>query len=565
MTSPADDPILALADEFTDRMHRADPFSASEFGVAEYDGQLPDVTRAGEDALVADLRGLQRRAEVLAASEPGPAGDEPTAADRRLVLAVLRSKLVTTLLDVQARAIEYTVTALPLSGPPVLMAVCARQTLPTEQSGADYLSRLRGSGDWIDETISRLRDGVRAGRTPVAALAEVGVQWAHGALAAPVPAAVRTPAAGVDWDGSGRWRAEVDRVGAEIVRPAIQRWRDVVADELLPIARGDAQAGIGALPGGAEDYERAIEVHTTLSFSAGDLHEIGRARIAELHAQARGLGAELGLDDLAAVLEAFRAGRGSDAAAAMEQSRQAIRRAEARVDTAFGPPVAPPCAVAAMPDTVAETGMAPHYTLPRADGSRPGTYWFNTKTPTVGTGWDLEAVAFHEAVPGHHLQLARAQSTAGLPRLLTQTLITVHAEGWGLYAERLAGELDLYSSVEQQIGSVFMELHRACRLVVDTGIHAFGWGRQQAYAFLAEHMPVPEPFLRAETDRYIAWPGQALAYLVGQREVLRLREYARTSLGPGFELSGFHGAVLDHGSIPMPALATAVQQWIDSV
>jgi uncharacterized protein (DUF885 family) len=207
--------------------------------------------------------------------------------------------------------------------------------------------------------------------------------------------------------------------------------------------------------------------------------------------------------------------------------------------------------------------MAPHYTRPRQDGSRPGTYWFNTQRATAGTGWDLEAVAFHETVPGHHSQLARLQRLTELP-LLQQLSVTVHAEGWGLYAERLAGEFGLYSGAEAEIGAVYVEMHRAARLVVDTGLHAFGWSRQQARAYLTEHVALAEGFLTDEIDRYIAWPGQALAYLVGQREILRLRERAQALLGSRFDLPAFNGAVLDSGNLPMPVLDRVVENWIAS-
>jgi uncharacterized protein (DUF885 family) len=197
---------------------------------------------------------------------------------------------------------------------------------------------------------------------------------------------------------------------------------------------------------------------------------------------------------------------------------------------------------------------------PWTDGSRPGTYWFNTLRPTAGTGWDLEATAFHETVPGHHSQLARLQLLPDLP-LVQQLVVTAHAEGWGLYAERLAGEFGLYSSVEAEIGSVYVELFRAARLVVDTGLHAFGWSRERAQQWFLEHVALAEGFLRNEIDRYIAWPGQALAYLVGQREILRLRDEARHAMGARFDLRAFNATVLDSGSVPMRVLADLVTSW----
>jgi uncharacterized protein (DUF885 family) len=226
-------------------------------------------------------------------------------------------------------------------------------------------------------------------------------------------------------------------------------------------------------------------------------------------------------------------------------------------------PLPDACVVTPMPPTVAEAGMAPHYTPPRTDGSRPGTYWFNTVRATAGTGWDLEATAFHETVPGHHSQLARVQLLPELP-LLQQLPFTTHAEGWGLYAERLAGEYGLYSSTEAEIGAVYVEMFRAARLVVDTGLHAFGWSRQRATDWFMEHVALAEGFLHNEIDRYIAWPGQALAYMVGQREILRLRDEARATTGARFSIPAFNAVVLDSGSLPMPVLADVVRRWSES-
>jgi uncharacterized protein (DUF885 family) len=214
-----------------------------------------------------------------------------------------------------------------------------------------------------------------------------------------------------------------------------------------------------------------------------------------------------------------------------------------------------------MPPVVAISGTAPHYTPPRLDGARPGTYWFNTLVPTAGTGWDLESVAFHEAVPGHHLQLSRIQLLSELPAMQRQRSITVFSEGWGLYAEQLAEEMGLYTGTESLLGSTAAALMRAARLVVDTGLHARGWSRQEALEFFVAHVPMPPRFLAAEVDRYIMWPGQALAYLTGKLEILRARDEAQRRLGPAFALPDFHAALLDSGSLPMPVLHQHIDRW----
>jgi uncharacterized protein (DUF885 family) len=216
-----------------------------------------------------------------------------------------------------------------------------------------------------------------------------------------------------------------------------------------------------------------------------------------------------------------------------------------------------------MPDVVALGGAAPHYTPPRLDGGRPGTFWFNTKRPTAGTGWDIDAVAFHETVPGHHLQLSRLQLLTGLPALQRQRSLPVFSEGWGLYAEQLADETGLYDGERGQLGAVSNALMRAVRLVVDTGMHAFGWSRERAVDYAVDHVPMPPEFMASEIDRYIVMPGQALAYLTGKLEIERLRDEARRRLGANFSLPAFHAAVLDHGSLPMPTLARSIGTWLD--
>jgi uncharacterized protein (DUF885 family) len=543
--------VRHLAQTLVDRLLSADPFAGTGLGLREYDALVPDPSRAAEEALGADLAAIAAQASGLT---PDGAGDAVT-------LEVVKAVCDRRRMSLDLRMDEFTVTAMPIAGPPALLAVLARTVLPDPQAAGDYLQRVKGAAGWIDATTARLDEGAARRRFPVGSLLGAALAWTDRTLAQPVPPAVLAPTPPEGWHGADAWRAELERVGREEIVPAIGRWRDRLA-ALRPQARPDEAAGIGALPGGAEDYERAIAVHTTLPMTADELHRIGLDEVARLEERARELGAAIGLTSLQDVRAAVRRSTSAlDPVVALGLAQDAVRRAETRAAEIMPQPLPDPCAVTPMPQTVAESGMAPHYTRPRKDGSRPGTYWFNTLRPTAGTGWDLEAVAFHETVPGHHSQLARLQRIADLP-LLQQLSVTVHAEGWGLYAERLAGEFGLYSGVEAEIGSVYVEMHRAARLVVDTGLHALGWSRQQARDYLLEHVALSEGFLTDEIDRYIAWPGQALAYLVGQREILRLRSQAQAALGDRFDLPSFNAAVLDSGNLPMPVLATVVENWI---
>jgi uncharacterized protein (DUF885 family) len=545
----------SLIDRYGEKSWEVSPFAASQYGIPGYDAEVPDASREGDEAWRSTLQGLLRDANAIATDEWSPAD--------RITLECLMGSVERGLDDLDMRESEYTVTPMPFSGPAQLLAIAARTILADGQAAEDYITRLRRSGGWIDQLTQRLREGAHDGRYPVDGTTREAIGWVQDVLAKPVPEALLAPKPPQGWDGESAWREQLDEVGSQVVAPALARWLDVVRDELLPRARPDSQAGLTHLPGGDDFYESAIRLHTTLDVSAQQLHDAGLAEIERLEARARELGAQIGLDSLEAALDGVRVSSTERTPEeAIEAATEAIRRAESRAHEVFPDPLPPPCVVSPMPPVVGASGMAPHYTPPRLDGGRPGTYWYNTQRATAGAGWDLEAVAFHEAVPGHHLQLSRQQLLSSLPDVQRQRSITVFSEGWGLYAEILAEEMGLFSDVRQQLGLVATTLMRAARLVVDTGLHAFGWSRQQARQFFHDHVPMPEAFVASETDRYIIMPGQALAYQTGKTEILRLRQLAMDTLGESFSLPAFHSAVLDNGSLPMPVLDSAVQAWI---
>ena len=201
---------------------------------------------------------------------------------------------------------------------------------------------------------------------------------------------------------------------------------------------------------------------------------------------------------------------------------------------------------------------------PDNDGSRPGTYFVNTADPAHKSRFETASVAYHEAIPGHHLQLAIATELDGVPTFQRLALgNTAYVEGWGLYAERLAEEMGLYADDLERIGMLAADSWRSCRLVVDTGLHALGWGRQQAIDFMTANAPVSVGEIEVEVDRYIGMPGQALAYKIGQREIFRLRAEARQRLADRFDIRSFHDAVLGSSSVSLPVLRLLVDQWVD--
>lgn len=545
--------VADLAERFHGAWLAVHPFYATLRGVTGYDELVPDDSEAGERAWRDRAEGFLEEARQME-RQPLSTSDTIT-----LACVTYGARQERAVLD--SAALDHTVTPMPFSGPALLFAVAERTVLLDTDAAEGYLLRLSRSGTWLDQQTERLRAGAAKGRYPVASLVEKAVAWAKPLLAQAVPEPLAAPEPPAGWAGAGSWREERDRLATEVVSPAFGRWLDALR-ELLPVARPDENAGLLHLPGGALDYLRAVEVHTTLQLTPEELHEVGLAEIERLEARAVKLGAAIGLSGLGAVHAGLRASaEGREPEVAMAEALGAIRRAETRTPELFTEPLAPPCAVCPMPSSVAASGMAPHYTPPRQDGGRPGTYWFNTERPTAGTGWDLEATAFHEGVPGHHLQLSRSQLLSTLPAMQRERTFTVFSEGWGLYAEQLAEEVGLYSGTESLLGAVALSLMRAVRLVVDTGLHAFGWSRSRAVEFAVAHAPFPADFLASEVDRYIVFPGQALAYLTGKNEILRLRDEARHSLGAAFSLREFHSTLLGSGSLPMPVLNRAVSDW----
>ena len=552
MTSPRD-----LADRFHRRWLEENPFTATMYGLPGYDDLVPDESEQGGQAWRAEVGQFLREADAIARDQLTPA--DAVTLDCMMEMATQEREII----DL-ARA-DHTVTAMQYAGPAAFLAVAARTVLIDPVAAEAYLTRLRRSGAWLDQVGERLRTGAAKGRLPVAPLVEQAIIWAEEVLAGPSISPVLAPRPPQGWDAAAAWESERRAVAEEVVRPALARWVATVR-ELLPRARPSDRPGLVYLPGGEEDYARSVRIYTTLPLSPEELHQTGLDQIAALEARAVELGAGLGLSGLDEVFAALRdsAGRISPQEA-IRQAATAVKRAEARAGEFFPEPLPAPCDVTPMPEVVAVSGAAPHYTPPRLDGGRPGTFWFNTERPTAGTGWDIEVVAFHEAVPGHHLQLSRLQLLTSLPALQRQRSLPVFAEGWGLYAEQLAEEAGLYADDRGLLGSISTSLMRGARLVVDTGIHAFGWSRERALEFLVEHVPMPREFLAAEIDRYVVMPGQALAYLTGKLEILRIREDAERRLGPAFSLPAFHAAVLDHGSLPMPALARSITGWLDRV
>jgi uncharacterized protein (DUF885 family) len=536
---------------------RNNPFIASFVGVGGYDDAVPDLSPEARQAW------RDRLVDVVVRCEQLEVGAEDL--DSRVLLAATRDDATRVLAMVDSRVQEFGVTAFPWDGPSLMLLVAARASVVDVASASAYLTRCRRLPTYLDQYAQRVRTAVASGLLPVAPLVHdaIGQLRAHLAHPARDPLLGHRPPEG--WDGAAVWREELERVVRDEVRPAFGRYLDLLV-ELLPRSRPPERAGLLHVPGGVAAYACCIRNGTTLGLDAEELHLLGLTALAEVEERIAELGGRaLGTHDAGEVIARLRDDpslAASDGCEPMARAAVAIARAEERLADMFHPPLPPPCTVEPMPPNLAKAGVPPAYSAPARDGSRAGAYLFSHLNPGPAGSWALEATAFHEAVPGHHAQFARLQLMPDLPLLLSAFPVVAHGEGWGLYAEQLADELGLYSDQVQRLGVLGCAAWRAVRLVVDTGLHARGWSRTRALAFALAHTPMPEPFMRAEIDRYIAMPGQALGYLVGQREILRLRDHARARLGAAYDIRDFHAAVLDHGSLPLPVLSQVVEAWV---
>lgn len=546
--------LTTLAEDYWRGHLEADPLGATALGERAWDDRLPDLTptgraerRAGLAALAAQVAALDRHA--LDAAE-------------QVTHAALREALATDVAFLDADLASMTVD--PLDGPPArLLNVPSFQPIGSAEQADAYARRVEAMAAHVDDHVANLRRSASEGRTSVAILVRRVIEQLDDLLAQPDGDWPLARHGATGRSGDRALGARTEAAIASGLRPAFERYRSVLRDELLAQSRPDDRPGLRHVPGGTAAYAALTRGHTTIEASPEDLHALGLEEIERIDGELRDLGARLlATDGLASTLRALRSDprlhfteRGGVAAVA----EASLRRAEAAVPDWFGMRPRVPCEVVRMQRHEETHSTIAYYRDPAVDGSRPGQYYINTSQPESRPRYEAEALAFHESVPGHHLQVALAQEIDGLPAFRRHSLTTAYVEGWGLYSERLADEMGLYSGDIDRFGIASFDAWRACRLVVDTGMHALGWSRDRAITFMTEHTALGENNIANEVDRYIAWPAQALAYKVGQLELLRLRSEARDRLGERFDIRAFHDAVLGGGALPLPVLREVLE------
>ena len=557
--TPAPDPNRAvneLADTFFDGVLERDPIFATILGDDRWSDRLPDLGEEGRAADAAAFRAVLADAEAI----PADALHPEQVITRDMLMLVARTHLealeqrqyqlaVDHIFGVQAMPIQIAQFQIAEAPAAARGAAGALRRLP---GGHRPAHRHPARGD--RRRADRVRD---PGRKEIDQIARM--------LALP---SSDFPAVGMAHVADDAARERVRAAVEAHIYPALQALHDFLVDEYQGQAR--AEPGLSTTPGGVAAYELAIRQQTTIAATPDEIHTFGLTDLAGIEREMDEIAQRLGHEDRHALRQALKvdpANHTDDRAEIIRLAEDQTARAFAAAPRYFGRMPSGNCIVKEV-EAYRERETPPaFYMQPSLDGSRPGQYYLNTYQPEQRALHKIAAITFHEATPGHHFQLTIEMELTGLPRFRTlgaRMAGVAYSEGWGLYTERLADEMGLYLSDAERLGMLDAQAFRASRLVVDSGLHAKGWSREQAIAFMHERGTLPLVDAEIEVDRYIIWPGQALAYKVGQREIERARREVSELMGDRFDLRAFHDEVLAHGSLPLPTLRREIPGWVEA-
>ncbi len=551
--------LLSLFDEEWQYELRSDPESATSLGDNRYNDRLTDRSpkfyRSDEET----RRKFLARFEAI---DPAGLSAQDTLS-RELMIRNLRQ-------DIEgARFKPWEMPVNQMDGPHLsLLELVTLTPFNSVKDYDDYLSRLHQVPGMLEQVTANMRQGMKDGLMPPRYLLEKVVPQTQEianteADSSPFAKPLKTFPAGISEADQKRLRlAVLAAINSEIL-PAYKRFVAFVRDDYAP--QGRTEPGVWALPDGAERYRFQVKRMTTTDLTPEEIHQIGLQQVAETEAEMLALAHKLGFKDLASLNQHIKDDRrfyATSGEQVLDLYTKYTRQMEKRLPQLFGRLPQNKLEVIPMDSFRAKNAVPADYMPGAQDGSRPGHINVNEWDPEHRLTLNIEAIAYHEGVPGHHLQISIGQELKDLPAFRKNGDYTAFIEGWALYSERLGKEIGFYEDPYSDYGRLENEMWRAIRLVIDTGVHEKHWSRDQMVDFFHRYTAMDEPNVQTEVDRYIAWPGQALAYKLGQLEILRLREQARQKLGSKFDLRAFHDEVVGSGPLPLDVLRTEVENWI---
>jgi len=554
--------LNALFDEVWEDGLKHSPEFASQLGDKRYNDQISDYSVKAYNEQLAREQGYLLR---LAAIDPAGFTDQEVIS-RELMLREFAQ---------DQEAAEFKEWEMPINQMggfhTTYQQLVAQLSFDNAKDYADWIARLHALPAAFEQVTHNMSLGVQDHRVPPKFLMEKVLEQVKGFTSqkpedSPLALPLKKFPASIPADGQAAIREEMLSVISKEVLPAYLRFQRFL--EVTYVPAGREAPGISALSDGAKYYAFLVRRRTTTNKTAAELHQIGLNEVAKDEAEMLVIAKSLGFKDLKSFQADVKTNpklKPASREAILDAYRSYLTPMQARLPELFGRLPKAKFEVAAVPEYLEKTSADAYYEPGAPDGSRPGRIRVDTYNPSDRNLADVEDIAYHEGLPGHHLQISIAQELEGLPKFRKYGNYGAFAEGWGLYSERLGKDIGLYKDPYSDYGRLQGDIWRAIRLVVDTGVHSKGWTRQQMVDYFHDHSAIGETSVQAEVDRYIAWPGQALSYKAGQLEILDLRERAKKELGAKFDLKAFHDEVLDSGALPLDVLDERVTAWIAAV
>jgi len=551
--------LHAIFHDYWEQTLKRQPEFASSLGDKRYNDQVSDYSvKAINDWLAVEQDMLLK----LAAVDPaGLSGQDQ----------VSRELLIRDLTENQDGA-EFKSWEMPVNQMGGIYAtypqLVAQLSFTTSKDYDDWIARLRAIPHAFDQVTSNMSIGIDDKRVPPKfllekALANVQQLASQKPEDSPLALPLKKFPGSISAAEQTRIKTEMLAAISKQVLPAYQRFARFL--EVAYIPAGRTEPGISSIPDGAAYYKFRIKQSTTTNLTADQIHQIGLDQVQKDEAEMLTIAQKLGFHDL----ESFRASlktnpklKATSREQLLDTYRGYLGPMQAKLPELFGHLPKSPFEVVPVPDYLEKTSAPAYYQAGTPDGSRPGRLFINTYNPTDRDLYQVESVAYHEGLPGHHLQISLSRELQGVPDFRKFGGYSAFSEGWGLYSEHLGKDVGLYKDPYSDYGRLQADIWRAIRLVVDTGVHSKHWTRQQMVDFFHDHSTIDETSIQAEVDRYIAWPGQALAYKIGQLEILKLRDQAKKELGARFDIRAFHDQVIDSGAMPLDVLDERITSWI---